>query len=273
MLTTGFKTFAGWAMAFVIAAIVFGYTTGGSSVGPLSLGWKGGVGNHVGYSVLLFGGAILLVFAIILVIFRDADSDAAALYLEVAEAPVGQRPTQPSFWPLVAAFAAGVTLVGLVVTPVLFVAGLILLGVAAVEWTMTAWADAATGDPEVNKALRDRIMGPIEIPVLGFATVGILVIAVSRIFIAVSAEAAVWVAIGVSALIFFTAIFIALRPTVPRNLVVALCLLGGIGVLAGGVIAGAVGERDFEHHEAEGEEEHGESGATEESEAESESAE
>ncbi len=259
MLTTGFKAFAAWAVGFLVAAVVFGYTTGGSSVGPLSVGWKGAVGNHVGYAILLVAAAVMATLAGIIIAFRDADSDAAAGYLRVAEAPIGQRLTQPSFWPLVAAFAVGVTLVGLVVTPVLFVAGLVLLSISTIEWTMTAWADAATGDPEVNRALRDRIMGPIETPILGFGAVGILVLAISRILIAVSAEAAVWVAIGVAALIFFTAVAIAVRPNVPRNAVVAVCLLGGIGILAGGVIAGAVGERDFEHHEAEGEE-HSESG-------------
>lgn len=258
MLTTGFKTFAAWAVALVVAAIVFGYTTGGTSVGPVSLGWKGGVGNHVGYSILLFGGTALGVLAGLSVFFRDADSEAAADYLGVSQAPVGQRPTGPSLWPIVGAFGAGALAIGLAVSPILFVAGLVLLAAAAIEWTMSAWADAATGDPEVNQALRDRIMGPIEIPVLGFAAIGVVVLAVSRIFIAVSAEAAVWVAIGVAAVIFATAILFALKPQIPRNVVVAVCLLGGIGVLAGGVVAGVAGEREF-HHGEEGEE-HAEEG-------------
>jgi len=261
MLTTGFKTFAGWATALAVAAVVFGYTTGGSSVGPLSVGWLGGVGNHIGYSVLLGAAAVCAAMAGMLVAFRDADADAAAHYLHVADAPVGQRPTQPSFWPLIAAFGAGTALVGLVASEVLFVVGIVVLAAAAVEWTMTAWADAATGDPEVNKALRDRVMGPIETPVLGFGIVAVLVLAVSRIFISVSAEAAVFVAIGVAALIFGTAVLFALRPNIPRDVIVAVCLVGGIAVLAGGVIAGAVGERDFEHHETEAE--HDESGGEE----------
>ncbi|MDH3706761.1 MAG: hypothetical protein OES57_11895 [Acidimicrobiia bacterium] len=264
MLTTGFKTFAGWAIALAIGAVVFGYTTGGDSVGPVSMGWKGGVGNHVGYAILLGGAAICAVLAGVLVAFRDADADAAASYLHVADVPVGQRPTQPSYWPVIGAFGAAMVLVGLVASEILFVAGVVVVALTAIEWTMTAWADAATGDPETNKALRDRVMGPIEIPVLGFGAIAVFVLAFSRIFISVSAEAAVWVAIGIAAVIFGVAILFALRPNISRNVVVAACLLGGVGVLAAGVVAGAVGERDFEHEEEHGaEEEHGDEGAEE----------
>lgn len=257
MLTTGFKTFAGWAIALALGAIVFGYTTGGDSVGPVSLGWKGGVGNHVGYAILLGGATICAVLAGVLIAFRDADADAAASYLHVAEVPVGQRPTQPSYWPVIGAFGAGTLVVGLVASEILFVVGIVLLAMTAIEWTMTAWADSATGDPEANKALRDRVMGPIEIPVLGFGAIAIFVLAFSRIFISVSAEAAVWVAIVVAAVIFGGAILFALKPNIPRSVIVAACLLGGVGILAAGVVAGAVGERDFEHEEEHGaEEEH-----------------
>ena len=34
-----------------------------------------------------------------------------------------------------------------------------------IEWAVQAWADRATGDPEVNRTIRNRLMYPIEIPV------------------------------------------------------------------------------------------------------------
>ena len=46
MLTTGFKLWFGLCVAMVAAAIFAGYTTGGTETGPISLGWKGGIGNH-----------------------------------------------------------------------------------------------------------------------------------------------------------------------------------------------------------------------------------
>ena len=56
MFTTGFKFFFGLTIALTIGAVAYGYSTGGEHVGPVTLGWKGGVGDHVGYLVLI-GGA------------------------------------------------------------------------------------------------------------------------------------------------------------------------------------------------------------------------
>ena len=53
MFTPGFKLFFGIAVALATAAVIHGYTTGGTHVGPISLGWKGGVGDHLGYGILL----------------------------------------------------------------------------------------------------------------------------------------------------------------------------------------------------------------------------
>ena len=50
MLSTGFKLWFGLCVLMVAAAIFAGYTTGGTETGPISLGWKGGVGNHVVYT-------------------------------------------------------------------------------------------------------------------------------------------------------------------------------------------------------------------------------
>ena len=55
MFTTGFKFFFGLAIALTIGAVAYGYSTGGEHVGPITLGWKGGVGDHVGYRVLIGG--------------------------------------------------------------------------------------------------------------------------------------------------------------------------------------------------------------------------
>ena len=45
MLTTGFKFWIGLCTVMLVAAVFAGYTTGGTETGPVSLGWKGGVGN------------------------------------------------------------------------------------------------------------------------------------------------------------------------------------------------------------------------------------
>src|SRR5436190_19556660 len=102
MLTTGFKLFMGYCVGAFLAAAMYGYTTGGNHLGPLSVGWKGAVGEHVGYSVLLITGAVAGALALILVAFRDADARAAAELLGVGTV-AAQRPTDASYWPIVGA--------------------------------------------------------------------------------------------------------------------------------------------------------------------------
>lgn len=260
MFTTGFKFFFGIGVALVTAAALYGYTTGGNHVGPISLGWKGGVGEHVGYGLLVGLGLTAMGLALTLIFFRDADPADQADYMGVDAI----EPTQPvtgSHWPIVGAFGAGTIALGLVLNSAVFVLGLVICAVVAVEWMMDAWADRATGDPEANRALRNRIMAPLEIPVAGAAAAGLIVLAISRIFLNTTKLGAVIVA-GIVAVII-TAIGAlgssGFRPN--RNLVSGLAVVAGVTLLGWGVVAAVDGEREFEEHEVHGEghdEEHGE---------------
>ncbi len=248
MLTTGFKLYFGMALGALVAAITFGYTTGGNHTGPLSLGWKGSVGNHAGYVLLLGASAAFAFLALVLVAFRDADPRAAAELLGVDQVPA-QRPTQPSYWPLVSMFGVAATLLGLVLSSAIFVLGLIVLAVVAVEWAMTAWADRATGDPVANRELRDRVMQPIEVPVVAALAIVAVPLGASRVLLAVSKIGAVWVAGIVATVVLGIAVLVALRPRLSKNVVAGIVLVGGLAFVAAGVTAAAVGERDFHHHE------------------------
>ncbi len=253
MFTTGFKTFFGYAVFAFVAAMLYGYATGGDGTGPISLGYKGGVGDQAGYGILLFTALAAGTIAGVLVFFRDADADQVANYMGTSDAPIGQRPTAPNFWPLVGAVGVGLMVVGLVSGWPLFAAGIILVGVVIVEWMMSAWADRASGDPAANKVLRDQVMQPFEVPILGFAAIAMFVLAMSRIFLAVSASGAVVAAGAAALLIFGTAVLLNFRPTIPKNLAAGLLVLGCASLLIGGIVAAAVGERDF-HEAPEGEE-------------------
>ena len=46
-------------------------------------------------------------------------------------------------------------------------AGVIVGIVVLLEWMVSAWSERATGDPEVNRRIRNRVMNPIEIPLFG----------------------------------------------------------------------------------------------------------
>ena len=76
MITRGSKFFYAAAVVGFVTAIVYGFLTGAAAhsgvigvfqdgdvvnsiVGPLTFGWKGWVGDHVGYSVLMGFAAVM----------------------------------------------------------------------------------------------------------------------------------------------------------------------------------------------------------------------
>ena len=247
MLTTGFKLYFGMCVGALVAAVTFGYTTGGNNTGPLSLGWKGSVGNHTGYLILVGVAASCGFLGLLLVAFRDADPRAAAELLGVDQVPA-QRPTQPSYWPIVSMFGVAAVLLGLVLSSAVFVIGLALLLVVAIEWTMQAWADRATGDPVVNRELRDRVMQPIELPVVAALAIVAVPLGASRVFLSSSRIGAVWVAGIVATAVLAIGVLVALRPRLSRNIVAGIVLVGGLAFITAGITAAAIGEREF-HHE------------------------
>ena len=247
MITTGFKLFFGYCMAAIAAAVVFGYTTGGNHLGPLSGGYKGSVGNHAGYVILLSAGLITGLLAFAIVSYRDGDATTQASLLGV-DSVAPQPPLAESVWPIVGALGAVAVVIGLVLSPAVFIAGLILLAVVLFEWMIQAWADRLTGDAHANAEIRNRIMRPIEFPILGLASVGIVIIGMAQVFLAVSKAAAVWIAIGFASVIMLVGILFAMRPKISRNLAAGALLVLAVGVIAAGIISAAAGTREFHKH-------------------------
>jgi hypothetical protein len=252
MITTGTKWFFGLAFVTLVLAWAYGWTTGGNGLGPVTVGYKGGVGDHFGYGVLLSASAISLFLGLVSTAVRDADAEAVA-QLAGADTVPAVTPAGTSYWPAVAAFGVALTVVGLVTTAPAFVFGLITLGIVLVEWTVQAWADRATGDPAANRDIRNRLMNPVEIPAAGVLAVALVVVGFSRVFLSLSSENAVWVATGIAAVIFLVGVFAASRPKLSSNIVVGFLMLCAVGVLVAGVIAAAVGEREFHEHGEEAE--------------------
>ena len=194
MFTPGFRLFFGFSMAAFVAALIYGFFSGDKSgtdalgyvdrdvfKGIVSLGWEGSVGDHLGYIVLVSLAVVAGFIAITLVAFRDADAEAVAQLDGTTEVPAPQAPTAASWWPVAGALGAGVFMVGLGTSKAVWALGIAVMAVVAFEWMMSAWADRATGDPAVNKRLRRQIMGPIELPVLAIAGIGILALAITPI--------------------------------------------------------------------------------------------
>jgi hypothetical protein len=257
MFTTSFKLYFGMAIGALVAAVTFGYTTGGNHTGPISLGWKGGVGNHVGYIILIGVAATSAFLGLLLVAFRDADPRAQAQLLGTDHVPA-QRPAQPTYWPLFAMVGVAAVVLGLVLSSGIFVLGLGILAIVTFEWMMQAWADRATGDPTTNQELRDKIMQPIEVPVLATIAIIAVPLGASRVFLATSKSGAVVIASVVAALVLALGALVALRPRLSKNVLAGIVMVGAIGFIGAGIVAAAIGEREFHHggHSSE----HGSSG-------------
>ncbi len=267
MFTAGFRFFGLLSLMGLVGAISYGIATADTSgddylgiidteilKGVFSLGWEGGVGSHLGYVVFIFLAITGLGLAIVLMAFRDADPQAVAQLegLEAAPEP-SSAPANMNFWPVVMAFGMAIILVGLITSAAIFVIGIILATVAILEWTVFAWSEKLTGDPVVNRQIRNRLMAPIEIPVLGAAGAAVLALGASRVFLAVSEASAVWVGTAMASVIFLSAIYIAAKPRISKSVIASLLVLGAVAVIAAGIASAAIGSREIhteEHNES-----------------------
>ncbi len=268
MITTGSKYFYALGTLLLVAAVVYGWSTGGDVLGPLSVGYKGGVGDHLGYGVLLIASLAAFFVGGAVTAFRDADPEVTAELVGTEPSaladPSRQIVPRTAYWPILGAFGVALVVVGVVLNNVFFVAGLIALGAVALEWTIQAWSERATGDPKTNQEIRNRIMFPIEIPVLGALAVGVVVVGFSRVFLTASKEGAVWIALAVAALVFGVGTVLSTQKRIRTDLVAALLLVFAVATIGLGIFGAVRGEREFEHHGHEegehSEEDHSEDG-------------
>jgi hypothetical protein len=261
MVKTGSKFFFGLAAFAFLAACVYGGASAGDEVGldtfvgVLTLGYKGSVGDQVGYTVLVALAGCAFFLGCMSAAFRDADAEAQAEVVELETVPEVAPPGGPSYFPIIAAFGAGLIVVGLVVGPAFVVAGLLVIAAMVIEWGIQAWSDRATGDPAVNRSIRNRLMYPVEVPALALIGIAVFVYSVSRILLVIPKTGGYFVFGAVPVLILAVAWLLTARPKVNPNLLTALLLVGGLAVLAGGVVGASLDEREVEPHEEEEEHE------------------
>jgi hypothetical protein len=251
MFTWGSKYLFGISVLGFIGAFAYGLVSGGGPVGVISMGYKGGVGEHLGYAILLsvgFGAAILGVLS---VIYRDGDAEEMSERAGAEHILAVRPPSSLSISPPLAGFAIACLVMGLAVSQLFLYLGLSLVLIAAVQWSLQAWSDNATGDPETNSVIRNRILGPFEVPVLSVVSVAVVVIAISRAMLAVSKLGSVVVVVVAACFVFFGAVLIA-KSKAPRPIVSAIVTLGAVALLAGGVVGAAAGPRDFHHGDGHG---------------------
>jgi hypothetical protein len=251
MFTWGPKYLFGVSISALVGAAVYGLVTGGELLGVLTLGYKGGMGEHLGYVMLIAAFVSSQVLAWVLVASRDGDAEALAHRAGATSVPPVQNPADASYWGVITAFGVAAVVVGLALSMLFFYLGLAVLFVAALMWLLLAWSDRASGDVEVNRVVRARVAAPFEVPMLSLLGFAVVSIGMSRVFLAASQSGAVVAGVIATAIIFGGAVILSqveVRPAIMRGVVV----LAAIAVLASGIVGAAIGERDF--HE---EEEHG----------------
>ena len=261
MFTTGSKWFLGLGLVSLVLAAAYGWTTGGTGLGPVSAGYYGGVGDHLGYTLLLTIGLSAIFLGLITVSIRDADPRALAQLAGTDSAPTEPAPAHLAYWPALGAFAVSMVVLGLVISNVLFIAGFILLIAVLVEWMVLAWSDRATGDPATNRLVRNRVMGAYEVPLAGVLIAGGTVAALSRLFLTASSFGSVVAATIVGVVVIAVGTLLATRPKLSPNLVAGVVVVAALGVVTTGVVSAARGERKVVHeggHTAETPAEHGE---------------
>jgi hypothetical protein len=271
MITRGSKYFYAAALVGVLSALVYGFITEAASqggivevvtggglvdaiVGPLSVGWKGGVGDQIGYSILLGFAGTMLVLGGMASAFRDG-SAAALAEVQGAKVEGGEvvgggadlriaTPTGLSYWPVLGAVSLGAIIIGAAISTPLVLIGVIGLVVVVVEWTVRAWSERATGDPALNREIRNKFMYPVEVPVGATLLIGVVVYCMSRILLAIPKVGAVFFIIIAAVLVFGVAVFLAGRPQLKRSVLVSVLVFGGLAIVAGGIAAGIAGPRE-----------------------------
>lgn len=121
MIKTGSKFLYGLSAFGLVAAVLYAAATGDHAIGmdtllgPLTLGYKGYVGDHIGYSVLIGFSAASLALGAFLSAVHDADPEAAASAAGLESVPEVPAPVNVNYWPIVGAFSAGAVVLGLAV--------------------------------------------------------------------------------------------------------------------------------------------------------------
>lgn len=250
MFKTGSKFFYGLAAFSLVAAILFAGYTGGNKIGmdtilgPLTAGWKGYVGDHVGYAVLLGLFFVSLATGILLAAVRDGDAEALAQVVDLEVAPEAATPTMVNYWPIVGAFSFACMVLGLAFGSGLFFIGIAGFVVVTVEWAIRAWSERATGDPEANRVIRSQLMNPVEVPATAILVVAGIVLLVSRMLLALPKLGSLVLFGAVPTLILIVGALVVSRPKLSQSVIAAFLVVGGLALLIGGTVAAIVGERD-----------------------------
>lgn len=175
----------------------------------------------------------------------------------VGDEPAEARPADTtdvataSSWPIFGALALGLLAAGAAVDGSLILLGVVVGLVATFAWFGQVWREHPSWTQAMTDRINDRFVVPFGLPGTIFVLAGIGVVAISRLFLAVSAEAAPIIGILVAFAMLGGFYLISVRD-VGRSALATISTVAVALVLAAGVAGALKGEREF--HNAGGDE-------------------
>lgn len=152
--------------------------------------------------------------------------------------------TTQSIWPLVAGLGTVFLALGLVTSSIVFFGGVVVLLAALSEWMIQAWSERASTDAQHNASARKRLLNPIEFPVLAAIGLGVVIFSFSRIMLTVDKSTGAILFIVAGVLVLVAGTLFAIKPNLKRSVGAAICVIGSIGIVAGGVASAISGDRE-----------------------------
>jgi hypothetical protein len=232
VFTTGSKLLVGASVLSLIGTILYGMVHGGP------LGTLGLVSATV--ALMMLAG----------INFWVRDSNVSSMDTPgIARSAAAHSAPSNSMWPLIGGLGAIVLAIGFVVGQAITWLGLIILLATVFEWMIQAWSERASGDAKYNASVRQRILHPIEFPVLAALGLGLIIFSFSRIVLYLPSTAGAIAFGGVAMVVLLFGALIAAKRSVGRAVVTSLCAVGAVGIIGAGVASAVSGGREIEKHE------------------------
>ena len=147
-------------------------------------------------------------------------------------------------WPLVGAAGFSLLLVGTITTPIVFILGIVAMLAALVEWTVQAWSERGSGDIAYNASIRQRLLNPIEYPLLAAIGIAVIIFSFSRVMLAINKDAGALTFILAASAISLVGLLISVRPQLKKSIVLTIAVVAAVGLVGAGIASMGVGMRD-----------------------------
>jgi hypothetical protein len=115
---------------------------------------------------------------------------------------------------------------------------------ALVEWTVQAWSERGSGDVAYNASIRQRLLNPIEYPLLAAIGIAVIIFSFSRVMLAINKDAGALTFILAASAISLVGLLISVRPQLKKSIVLTIAVVAAVGLVGAGIASMGVGMRD-----------------------------